>query len=148
MPDVDGLPLHPLVVHAAVVLVPLTALGAVLMAFSVRFSRRFGVLVSVVGAAGLIATVVSKVSGEDLASEKGTPQPHADLAGPSPIIVLVLAVLVLALWLLDRGRPTNRSRPVPAVLLAILTVAAAIIATYWMIRVGHTGAEAVWLPER
>lgn len=148
MTVVDGLPLHPLVVHAAVVLVPATALGAVLMAFSVRFSRRFGVLVSIVGAAGLIATVVSKTSGEDLTSEKGTPQPHADLAGPLPIIVLVLAALVLALWLLDRGRPTNRSRPVPAVLLAILTVAAAVIATYWMIRVGHTGAEAVWLSER
>jgi len=144
---VDGLPLHPLVVHAAVVLVPLTALGAVLMAFSVRFSRRFGVLVSIVGAVGLIATVVSKTSGEDFTSVRGTPQPHADLAGPLPVIVLVLVVLVAALWLLDRGRPTNRSRPVPAVLLAILTVAAAIIATYWMIRVGHTGAEAVWLSQ-
>lgn len=82
----------------AVVLVPLAALGAVL----------------------------AKVSGEDLASMRGTPQPYADLAVLVPIIVLVLI-----LWLLDRGRPTNRARPLPAVLLAILTVAAAGVIWRW-----------------
>lgn len=141
---VFGLPLHPLVVHAAVVLVPLAAIGAVLMAVSSRFSRRFGVLVTVIAALGLIASVLAKSSGEELAEQVGMPQPHAELADPMPIIALVLAALVPALWLLDRGRPTNRRRPVPVVIVAVAGVLVAVLATVWMVRVGHTGAEAVW----
>ena len=39
---VNGIPVHPLVVHAAVVLVPLAALGLVVMAVWPRFSRSLG----------------------------------------------------------------------------------------------------------
>lgn len=37
-----GLPLHPLVVHAAVVLLPLAALGAIVIAVSERARKRYG----------------------------------------------------------------------------------------------------------
>lgn len=142
--SVLGLPVHPLVVHAVVVLVPLVAVGAVLMACSSRFSRRFGVLVVVLGGVALVATMLAKLSGEDLSERLGTPQPHAQLADPMPVIVAVLVLLALALWLLDRGRPTNRRRPVIVVVIAVALVIAAVVATYWTVRVGHTGAEAVW----
>ena len=39
---VFGLPLHPLAVHAAVVLVPLVALAALVMTYLPSFSRRYG----------------------------------------------------------------------------------------------------------
>lgn len=146
MPDtIAGLPLHPLVVHGAVVLVPLTALGAALMALWPSFSRRFGVLVSIMGGVALVATVLAKETGEQLARVVGNPAAHADLAEPMPIIVLALMVLTVVLWLFDRGIPGNRRRPAWLVVLAVLLVAVALLAFYWTVRVGHTGAEAVWL---
>ena len=48
-PDINGLPLHPLVVHAAVVLIPLTGLLALVMVLIPRFSYRFGPLILVLG---------------------------------------------------------------------------------------------------
>jgi hypothetical protein len=128
--SIAGLPAHPLLVHGAVVLAPLAAVGAVVMALWSRFSRRFGVVVVVVSGVAFVSSALAK--------------PHAELADPMPILVLLLALLVTGLWLLDRGRPTNRSRPVLVVLLAVAVVAVSILVTYWMVRVGHTGAEAVW----
>lgn len=141
---IGGLPAHPLLVHGAVVLAPLTAVGAVVMALWPRFSRRYGILVVVVAGIAFVSSALAKLSGEQLAERVGTPQPHAELADPLPILVLLLALLVTGLWLLDRGRPTNRSRPVLVVVLAVAVVVMSVLVTYWTVRVGHTGAEAVW----
>ncbi|MEY3455578.1 MAG: hypothetical protein RLZZ92_698 [Actinomycetota bacterium] len=40
-----GLPVHPLVVHSAVVLVPIVAIAALVMSYVPSFSRRYGKLV-------------------------------------------------------------------------------------------------------
>lgn len=77
---IGGMPVHALVVHAVVVLVPLVAIGLLLMAFVPRFSRRFGWLVALgaVGAAG--ASAVAKEAGEALEARIGTPGfDHASL---------------------------------------------------------------------
>ncbi len=67
MPEtVFGLPLHPLVVHGAAVLVPLTALLAVIIAVSQEKRMRWGVLTWLMATAALGATVVAKLSGENL----------------------------------------------------------------------------------
>lgn len=141
---IAGLPVHALVVHAAVVLVPLAAVGAVLMAFWPAFSRRFGVLVVLVAAGGAGAAVVAKLSGEQLAERVGTPEQHAELGDVLPLFAIALFVLVLILWLFDRGIPMNRKRPVWLVGLAVLVVIAAVAALLWTFRVGHSGAEATW----
>lgn len=44
-----GLPLHPLVVHATVIFVPLAALGALLMVFVGRLRERYAGLVMLLG---------------------------------------------------------------------------------------------------
>ncbi|MFY9231626.1 MAG: DUF2231 domain-containing protein, partial [Candidatus Nanopelagicales bacterium] len=142
---VAGLPVHPLIVHAAVVLVPLVALGAILMAVWPRFSRRFGVLVAIMGGAALVASALAKLSGEQMAERVGLPERHAELADRMPLVVLLLAGLVLALWLLDRGIPTTRSRPGWVIALAAVTVIVSVGAVYWTFLVGHSGAESVWM---
>lgn len=141
---IAGLPAHPLLVHGAVVLAPLTAIGAVVMAVWPRFARRFGVLVVAVAGLAFVSSALAKLSGEELAKRVGTPQPHAELADPLPILMLLLALIVTGLWLLDRGRPTNRSRPVLVIVLAVAVVVMSLVVTYWTVRVGHSGAEAVW----
>lgn len=141
---VAGLPVHPLVVHAAVVLVPLAALGAIIIAFVRAASRRFGILVVIAAGAGAVASLLAKESGEQLAARVGMPQEHADLGDTMPIIAAALFVVVLVFWLVDRGVPMNRRRPIWLSALAVVQVLVAALAIYWMLRVGHSGAEAVW----
>jgi protein-S-isoprenylcysteine O-methyltransferase Ste14 len=136
--------MHPLIVHGAVVLVPLAALGLMIMAVRPSFSRRFGVLVVIVAGAGALASVAAKLSGEELAERVGTPEAHAELGDVMPLVVLGLFVLGLAFWLVDRGIPGNKPRPGWLVVYAILLFLASAFAIYWTIRVGHSGAEATW----
>ena len=143
---VGGIPVHALVVHAVVVLVPLAALGAVLMAVRPAFSRRFGSLVVIIAGIGAAASLVAKESGEQLALRVGEPDPHVELGDVMPLFASGLLVLVLVFWLFDRGIPANRSRPAWLVVLAVVMVIGAVAATWWTIRVGDSGAKAVWEP--
>jgi Mn2+/Fe2+ NRAMP family transporter len=141
--SVFGLPVHALVVHF-VVLVPIVAVAAVWMAIRPSFSRRFGVAVVVFAVLAFIASVISRVSGEQLASRIGYPDPHTELGNVLPIFIGVFAVLLTLFWLFDRGIPGNRRRPMWVKILAVAVVVAAILAVWWTIRVGHSGAEATW----
>lgn len=62
-----GIPAHPLVVHAAVVLVPLAALGTAVIALWGRARRALGWVVVGLAAAAFGAVVVAQQSGEALA---------------------------------------------------------------------------------
>ena len=143
---VGGIPVHALVVHAVVVLVPLAAIGALLMAVRPSFSRRFGSLVVIIAGIGAAASLVAKESGEQLALRVGEPDPHVELGDVMPLFASGLLVLVLVFWLFDRGIPANRSRPAWLVVLAVVMVIGAVAATWWTIRVGDSGAKAVWEP--
>lgn len=143
---VFGLPVHAIVVHAVVVLVPLAAVGGVLIAVRPSWSRRFGILVVVAAGLGAVSAVVAKESGEQLATRVGIPQVHADLGDAMPVVAGVFFVAVTVFWLFDRGIPANRHRPAWLMVLAVVVIVAAIIAIVWTVRVGHTGAEAVWGP--
>ena len=61
-----GLPVHPLVVHAVVVLVPLSAVGAVAIALVPRWRERYGVLVLLLSTAALAMVPVATRSGDSL----------------------------------------------------------------------------------
>jgi uncharacterized membrane protein len=139
-----GLPTHVLVVHFVVVLLPLAAIGAVIMAIKQRWSVRFGPFVVAIAFVGLGVTVVAKESGQAFAERVGTPQPHAELADTLPYFALALFVTVAALWLLDRNGSAKRKRPIGVAILAIVVIAVAALTTLWTIRVGHSGSEAVW----
>lgn len=138
---VNGLPLHPLVVHAAVVLVPLVGLLGLLMVVAPRFSARFGPLIVVLAGLGLGAAVVAKESGERLqAAEESAPTLHVQSGDLFPMFAGAQAVLILLLWIADR----RGGRGLFGVLVALLTVVAVLAAAYWTYRTGESGAQAVW----
>ena len=142
--SVAGLPMHPLIVHGAVVLVPLAALGLMVMTVRPSFSRRFGVLVVIVAGVAALASVAAKLSGEEFAEQVGVPAAHAELGDVMPLVAFGLFALGLVFWLVDRGIPGNKPRPGWLVVFAILLFLASVFAIYWTIRVGHSGAEATW----
>jgi hypothetical protein len=141
---VFGLPVHVLVVHAVVVLLPLASIGAVLVALLPRFSQRFAVLVVVLAWAAVPAAFLAEGSGEQFAERVGLPQPHAELGESMPYFAVALAVVLLVFWLFDRGIPGNRGRPWWLKGLAVVLILVAVLTTWWTIRVGHSGAEATW----
>src|SRR3954469_22962775 len=64
--QVNGLPVHALVLHAAVVFVPLLALGAIVYALVGKWRPKIGWAVAALAVVAPITTFVTKESGEKL----------------------------------------------------------------------------------
>lgn len=141
---IGGLPVHPLVVHAAVVLIPLSAIGAVLIVLRPRLLRFFGPATVIGALIGLIAAFIAKESGESLASRVGNPEPHVEYGDIYPIAALGYVLVLTIFWLFARGVPLNRTRPLWLKALGAVVLLAAIGISYFTFLTGHSGAEATW----
>lgn len=146
---VFGLPVHPLVVHAPVVLIPLTALGIVAIVVVPRWRRGYGPLVAAGSVAAFLSALAARLTGEafeeslDLGGQVAEKvEIHEQLGQVLPWFVLVQAVLTVALVLVDR-RGAGRA---VVLTVAVLAVVAAGAATVQVVRTGHAGSEAVWNP--
>ncbi len=158
---ISGLPVHALVVHAVVVVLPLAALGTIAMAVRPAWRVRYGPLVVLAAAGGTALVPVATNSGEALAERVGKPTQHAELGETVLWFALPLLVLSLALWLLERGRTgapspvggaggTGAGAGVPPLVrhgTAVLASLAAVALTVQVVRVGDSGARVVWEPK-
>lgn len=144
---VTGLPVHALVVHAVVVLVPLAAFGVVVIAAVPRWRRRYGPLVLATATVGLVIVPVATRSGNELRARIDAGgvvarqiDEHADLGNIVIWFTLVMWLLTVALVVLSRRGRTGRSMT----LVAVLAVVASLAAGGVVARVGHLGTTAVW----
>lgn len=133
-----GLPVHALVVHGVVVLLPLMAIITAVVACIPRWRARAAWPVVVIDAAVVAMTLVARQSGEALQTRLGgqVAQEHAAL-GKDLIwfaLAMFLASLVVALV-----RRSQQAR-----LGAVLAVLTGVFAIWWTVRVGHSGSDAVW----
>jgi uncharacterized membrane protein len=143
----NGLPVHPLVVHAIVVLLPLATLGTLLIAVRPGWRTRYGPLVV---AAALVSTVLIPVatsSGENLEKRVGDPGTHAQLG--DQLLWFALALLITSALFV--GMELRRERaatppPPPKLFTAwgVLAVVAALACSVQVYRVGDSGARAAW----
>ena len=147
MPDtVLGLPLHPLIVHATVVLVPLAVVTVVLAVLVPRFRRWAGPLPAGLSLVALVLTPLSTSSGESLersVRETALVERHAELGDQLIPLTVALFVLAAGYWWLERRQPRDRMRVVTAV-VGGLAVIAALATGVQVARIGHSGAEAAW----
>lgn len=148
-----GLPVHALVVHAVVVLLPLTALAAIAMAVRADWSRRIGLVTTVAALVCTGAAYVAGKSGEALQSRIDTPlaktihaqiATHASVGRQVKYVAFALLVVVALLWWLDRRSRDGGRRTALAVVLAVVTALVAVGAIVWTVRAGDSGARAVW----
>lgn len=153
MPDtVLGLPLHVLVLHAVVVLVPLAAVGSVAIALVPPWRARYGGLAALLAVGSVAVVPIAVTSGERLAERMRAAQllpvegfRHGELGGQTLYWTLPLAVLTVALVFADARRRRRRPLPRPTLpALAVLVVVAAVAAAVHVARVGHLGAQSVW----
>lgn len=121
---VAGLPLHPLVVHAVVVLLPLAAIGTVTVAVRPALRRTLGIPVLLVALAGTVAVPSATLSGQRLRASMGGGSPLvAEHAARAPALLPAAALFVV---------------------LAGLAVVAGIVTAALVVWIGHAGAGAVW----
>jgi uncharacterized membrane protein len=118
---VRGIPLHPLVIHAVVVLVPLAVLGALGAVIRPSFRRHFGVLLVLVTLLATLVVPLATGSGENLERRLGAQQlveKHSHYAERMLPAMLVLLASVVVLVALDVYRRTAPSSDVPPAALA------------------------------
>ena len=139
-----GLPIHPLVVHAAVILMPAAALAALVMSYLPSFSRRYGKLVLGVSLVGLLSLFAARWSGEELQEIVGGEiERHQNLGNLTPFISLPLVALTYIRWRMDR-EGANIGSPAIRRLVSILLVFSALASLTYVALAGHSGAELVW----
>jgi len=118
MPDsIYGLPLHPLIVHATSVIVPLAALLVILAVCSPRFRAWAGPLPMGTSLVALILTPLSTASGENLeehVADSALVEKHAELGDQLLPFTIALFVFSAAFWWLDRKRQELAVEPAPA----------------------------------
>jgi len=133
-----GLPIHALVVHGVVVLLPLMAIATAVVACVPRWRARAAWPVVVIDAGMVAMTFVARQSGEALQARLGgqIAQEHAAI-GRNLIwfaVAMFLASVVVAVMRGSRRTTVG----------GVLTVVAGVFVVWWTVRVGHTGADALW----
>ena len=147
--ELFGIPLHPLVVHAVVVLVPLVALGVLVVAFWGKARRQFGWLLAVFSVGAVGATLLAAESGEELFESLGeeassTLSSHMSWGRVAFWPALVMAVALIAMMLTTRGRDPKQRLPMLYWVTAVIAALAAVASLVLVVMVGHSGATAVW----
>ncbi len=146
--DFYGLPLHPLIVHATVVMVPLAALAVLLAALWPRFRAWGGPLPAVLSVIGLILVPLSTSTGETLerhVARSALLEEHTRLADGLLPWMIALLIVALVSYALHRRSSTGRAthRAVGAAITA-LAVVAVVGTTVQIALIGHSGAKAAW----
>lgn len=149
------MPLHPLVVHAAVVFVPLAALSALVYALVPRWRWALRHPMLAVGIMAVGATQLASLTGESLKEDRGlfTPlvEKHEMWAGRMLFSMWVLvALMAVAWWVLPHvtalaGKADKEVRVKALVLpVTVLLPIAAIVTLVFVYMTGDAGAKAVW----
>ena len=132
-----GLPVHPLVVHFAVVLFPLATLSVITSVYIPKYRQKY-MRASLFGLfLGFGAVVIAKQSGEQLAANIGTPAEHAKYGNVLPLIAFAFFI---SAFLFNRAHVRRSGVDVLGNVTAILGV----LSLIGTLVVGHTGAQAVW----
>jgi hypothetical protein len=163
--QINGLPGHVLLVHAVVILIPLTCLLLVLAAVSTRLRDRIGVALPALGAVSLVLVPLTVSAGRWLQRRTGSGplvEKHEQLG--EGLLKYAIALLVMSLVVYgtrfaategreqhesDRAERASSAGAVTLTLplrlaLAAVSVAVAASTVVQVVRIGDSGAEAVW----
>ena len=157
---VAGVPAHPLLVHAVVVLLPLAALGAVAVAVRPAWSRPYGPLVAAAALGGALSATLARTTGLQLEGAIGVTPEFAPVVDAHeqlgtwvlwvswPFAALAVATVVLAFRTTRAqggggGGTATATRTTTRVVGAV-TAAVGVAIVVLVVLAGHSGAAAVW----
>jgi len=159
----SGLPAHPLFLHVPVMLIPIAALGALVLAFSPRLFARHGIWVGVVTVLALGATNLTMGAGQQLRTDlhfegPGIVADHAHAAGTLRVLLIVFTALLLiaiavyrtggprvtGIGPVDRALGAVRASTGVGIALRVFLAVLALASIYYVFHTGDLGAKAVW----
>jgi cytochrome b involved in lipid metabolism len=138
---INGLPAHPLLVHAPVVFVPLTSLGLIALVLFPKFQSKYLNLVSLSALVALGSAILAKQSGEQFAARVGLPVEHAELGEQLVVVTAILAGAVIVWNFLVRTKNNSKALLNLAKYGGAIVALVALFVTY---QTGHSGAKATW----
>lgn len=161
-----GIPAHPLFVHVPVVLIPLAAIGVIIMVVRPSWWERYKWATLTIAGVGMIGAILAASTGEELeeAVEDTAPRQllraHVEAGEVSRSVsivffaVLVAAIVVLPWWLRRRAAHSVVSTANPGTtavvprwlrnVISVVLVVTALGASWTVYDAGHTGAKSVW----
>jgi len=157
MNEIFGVPAHPLFVHIPVVLIPLSLLCTVLMAFVPKLRKSLLIPTAALGAAGAVGAFFASEAGEWLQERVPESQLIRDHAqfGEMTRNTAILFAGALLVWavrqlITEHQRFSNVpfSRLLAPSWVAVAALSGALLfgsmSTYFAVRAGHTGGKAAW----
>ncbi|CCH76201.1 conserved membrane hypothetical protein [Nostocoides japonicum T1-X7] len=143
--EINGLPAHPLLVHVVVVLLPLAAIGGILVSLWPAAQRKLTFLVPLAAVVGTAVVPLTTKAGHALEDTLGQTTPAIDThAGYGEKVIwfaVVFAVATVVQWWLLRGK--GPSAAVRWIVAAVVVVSAVGVLTI-VVLTGDSGARAVW----
>ncbi|MEV8637418.1 hypothetical protein AB0395_37840 [Streptosporangium sp. NPDC051023] len=148
--EILGLPAHPLIIHATVILTPLLVVLATVYALVARTRAVLTWAVTVLALVVPVVVFTARESGEELVEERFSSAggqlgqriaEHESFA--TPLLLAGLALGAVSLGLVYASRAGRLPKPAE-VALTVLTVLVAVVTGYYVVRAGHSGAVAVW----
>lgn len=150
------LPLHVLVIHVTVLVLPVGALTAIVFAVVPKWRWLLRWPTLLLGLGSLVCAFVAKKSGEAFVAAVPQLEPlvkvHRERGNLLFWFVLVFAVVAVAAFLLlagptalasGKGAKESKSRPLE-ILVSAAVVVIGVVVIYQTIRTGDAGAKAVW----
>ncbi len=163
MDSIFGLPAHPFFVHIPVVLIPLAAVGVIVMTIRTSWWERYKWATLTVAGVGAVGAIISAGTGEELeeAVEDTAPRQllsaHVEAGEVSRTVsilffVVLLAGVVVLPWLMRRrngGAAACASHVMTSPrwlrnVVSLVLVVVALGASWAVYDAGHTGAKSVW----
>jgi hypothetical protein len=151
--QIAGLPLHPLIVHAVVVLTPLTVLALLLGTFWPRARRRLGIVTTLGAFAVLVLVPITAAAGRSLAGAIG-PIPavarHQQFGEMLLPWAIALFIVTAGQWAWFRYFDERVRLDSPGVArgarigLAAASVVVGVGVMVLLVLIGDSGARAVW----
>jgi hypothetical protein len=157
---INGLPVHVLLVHVVVVLIPLTALALVVSTVWPSWIRRLGVVLPILALVSLISVPLTTSAGEWLERHTDSDplvRRHAELGDAMLPWAVGLFVVAVAVWWFGR-RAAARTLAEPGadgsdsvalslpvrVAAVVLTAVVSVGSVVQVYRIGDSGAKAAW----
>jgi hypothetical protein len=157
----SGLPAHPLFLHVPVILIPITIVAGIVLAFRSDWLSRYGIALAVVSILTMSSVFLTMQAGGALRGELHLHgeaarliDEHSEAANILAIVYVAFTAILIVTFAARRisaGRPTGLgivdrllSPPSVFAVLRIVLVVLAIGAGFMTFRTGDLGAKAVW----
>ena len=135
-----GLPAHPLIIHAVVVLLPLVAILLLVGLFKKKLLQKLHLPIVGILAISVVAALAARSSGYSLSTVVGIPKSHTQWGN----YLVLLSIALFFIFVLFSYFSFYRKSKIASLSLGVLMALLAVSTIGMTYIVGHSGAESVW----